>query len=61
MDGEYNPLLKRKPRKPTEAEVLAWRELSRDPTEFWKMPCDPYPYVRLTERRGIEIGMKGTF
>ena len=44
-----------------EAELLAWRELSRDPTEFWKVPCDPYPYVRFTGRKGIEVGLKGTF
>ena len=31
MSGdEHNPLLKHKPRKPTEAELLAWKELSRD-------------------------------
>ena len=56
-----NPLLKRKPPSPTEAELLVLRELSRDPTEFWKVPCDPYPYVRFTGRKGIEVGLKGTF
>ena len=62
MEKSYqNPLLKRKPPSPTEAELLAWRELSRDPTEFWKVPCDPCPYVRFTGRKGIEVGLKGTF
>ena len=56
-----NPLLKRPRRKPMEAELLSWRELSRDPTEFWKVPGDPYPYVRFTGRKGIEVGLKGTF
>ena len=53
-----NPLLKRRPRKPTEAEVLAWRELSRD-----RLP-DPRPYARIVNRSGrpgLEIGLKGTF
>lgn len=62
MEKSYhNPLLKRKPPSPTEAELLAWRELSLDPTEFWKVPCDPCPYVRVTGRKGIEVGLKGTF
>ena len=61
-DPSDNPLLKREPRKHTEAELLVWRELSRDPTEFWKIPCDPYPYVKLAPRGfGVEVGVKGTF
>lgn len=63
-DPSDNPLLKREPRKHTEAELLVWRELSRDPTEFWKIPCDPYPYVSFRApdgRPGIEIGLRGTF
>ena len=62
MDESYhNPILKRKPPSPTEAELLARRELSRDPTEFWKVQCDPRPYVRFTGRKGIEVGLEGTF
>ena len=60
-ESYHNPILKRKPPSPTEAELLAWRELSRDPTEFWKVPCGPRPYVRFTDRKGIEVGLKGTF
>ena len=60
-DPSDNQLLKRNPQSPTEAELLAWRELSRDPTEFWKVTCDPCLYVRFTGRKGIEVGLKGTF
>ena len=60
-DPSDNPLPKRKPPSPTEAELLARRELSRDPTEFWKVTCDPRPYVRFTGRKGIEVGLKWTF
>lgn len=61
-ESYHNPLLKRKSAPPTDAELDAWRELSRDPTEFWKIPCNPRPYVRLTPRgRGIEVGIKGAF
>ena len=60
-ESYHNPILKRNPVSQTEAELLVWRELSRDPTEFWKVPCDPYPYVRFTGRKGIEVGLKGTF
>ena len=60
-ESYHNPLLKRKPPSPTEAELLVLRGLSRDPTEFWKVPCDPFPYVRFTGRKGIEVGLKGTF
>lgn len=76
-----NQLLKRKPCKPTEAEILAWKELSRDKgsmrgagdkvaAEFLKkkkfemrLP-DLCPYISLEcpdGRRGIEVGLKGTF
>ena len=60
-ESYHNPILKRKPVSQTEAELLVWREISRDPTEFWKVPCDPYPYVRFTGRKGDEVGLKGTF
>ena len=60
-ESYHNPILKRKPVSQTEAELLARRELSRGPTEFWKVPCDPSPYVRFTGRKGIEVGLKGTF
>ena len=77
-----NQLLKRKPRKLTETELLAWKELSRDKgsmraetgdkvaAEFLKkeefeikLP-DLRPYISLEcpdGRRGIEVGLKGTF
>ena len=62
---EYNPLLKRKPKKPTEAELLAWRSLSRDPGLPWDRLPDPGPYVRMINPSGapgfgIEVGIKGT-
>lgn len=49
---------------PTEAELIAWKDLSRDPTDFWKVPFDPCPYVKLAGPGGdpgIEIGISGTF
>lgn len=66
MSGDDNPLLKRKPRKPTEAELLAWNNLARNPTEFWKIPLDVVPYIKFGSPSGVpglgmEIGMKGTF
>lgn len=66
MSGDDNPLLKRKPRKPTEAEILAWRELSRAPGLPWGRLPDPRPYVKVgspsgAHGLGMEIGMKGTF
>lgn len=62
-DRDRLPFRKRR-RKPTEAELLAWRDLSRDPTEFWKVPFDPCPYVSFNTPSGapgIEMGIKGTF
>ena len=76
-----NPLLKHKPRKPTEAELLAWKELSRDKgstrgvgdkvtvelikkEKFEIRLPDLHPYISLEcpdGRRGIEVGLKGTF
>ena len=82
MSGdEHNPLLKHKPRKPTEAELLAWKELSRDKgstrgvgdkvtvelikkEKFEIRRPDLHPYISLEcpdGRRGIEVGLKGTF
>jgi len=82
MSGdEHNPLLKHKPRKPTEAELLAWKELSRDKgstrgvgdkvtvelikkEKFEIRLPDLHPYISLEcpdGRRGIEVGLKGTF
>lgn len=77
-----NPLLKHKPRKLTEAELLAWKELSRDKGSMHaeagdkataelikkekfeiRLP-DLHPYISLEcpdGRRGIEVGIKGTF
>ena len=77
-----NPLLKRKSRKLTETELLAWKELPRDKgsmhaeagdkatAEFLKkkkfeirLP-DLCPYISLEcpdGRRGVEVGLKGTF
>ena len=51
MSGDDSPLLKRKPRKPT---------------EFWKIPLDVVPYIKLGSPSGapgfgIETGLKGTF
>ena len=64
MDEPRNPLLKRRTRKPTEAELLAWKSLSRDPGLPWDRLPDPCPYVKLRTpdgRPGIEIGINGTF
>ena len=82
MSGdEHNPLLKHKPRKPTEAELLAWKELSRGKgstrgvgdkvtvelikkEKFEIRLPDLHPYISLEcpdGRRGIEVGLKGTF
>lgn len=77
-----NPLLKRKPRKLTETELPAWKELSRDKGSMRaedgdkdlaallkkgkfeiRLP-DLHPYISLEcpdGRRGIEVGLKGTF
>ena len=76
-----NPLLKHKPRKLTETELLAWKELSRDKgstrgvgdkvtvelikkEKFEIRLPDLHPYISLEcpdGRRGIEVGLKGTF
>ena len=77
-----NPLLKHKPRKLTETELLAWKELSRDKgsmraeagdkataelikkEKFEIRLPDLRPYISLEcpdGRRGIEVGLKGTF
>ena len=66
MDEPHNPLLKRRTRKPTEAELLAWKSLSRDPGLPWDRLPDPRPYVKIGNPSGapgfgIEIGLKGTF
>ena len=53
-------------KKPTEAELLAWKNLSRDPGLPWDRLPDPRPYVKIGNPSGapgfgIEIGLKGTF
>lgn len=58
MDAD-NPLLREQKFFADAGDEAAARFLEKE--GFRPKPPDPCPYVRITERKGIEIGVTGTF